>query len=38
MATLETQYWNFLEKNPSSTLTFEEWKQKWADDMRPIIE
>ena len=38
MATLETQYWNFLEKNPSSTLTFEEWKQKWADDIRPIIE
>ena len=38
MATLETQYWNFLEKNPKSTLTFEEWKQKWADDIRPIIE
>jgi len=38
MATLETQYWNFLEKNPKSTFTFEEWKQKWADDMKPSFD
>jgi len=38
MATLESQYWKFLEENPGSTLTFEEWKQKWADDMKPIFE
>jgi len=38
MATLETQYKNFLKSNPTSTFTFEEWKKKWADDIRPIIE
>ena len=27
MATLETQYKNFLIDNPSSTFTFEEWKK-----------
>ena len=38
MSTLESQYWKFLEENHGSTLTFEEWKQKWADDMKPIFE
>ena len=28
MATLETQYKNFLLENPESKLTFDEWK-KW---------
>jgi hypothetical protein len=25
MATRESQYWKFLEDNPGSTLTFEQW-------------
>lgn len=27
MATQESQYWKFLEENPGSTLTFEEWQK-----------
>jgi hypothetical protein len=27
MATLETQYKNFLLENPNSKITFEEWKE-----------
>jgi hypothetical protein len=42
MATLETQYWNFLEKNPKSTLTFQEWQkehfQQIADGIKSIEE
>jgi hypothetical protein len=30
MATLESQYWKFLEDNPGSTLTFEEWNVELA--------
>ena len=28
MATLETQYQNFLKENPTSTLTYDEWMDK----------
>ena len=30
MATLETQYKNFLINNPDSTITFEEWEKIWT--------
>ena len=30
MATQESQYWKFLEENPGSTLTFEEWQKHMA--------
>ena len=30
MATLESQYWKFLEDNPGSTLTFEQWNVELA--------
>jgi len=32
MATLETQYKNYMEKNPLSEFTFDEWL-KWHGDM-----
>jgi hypothetical protein len=28
MATLETQYQNYLKENPTSTLTYDEWMDK----------
>ena len=31
MATLETQYKNYLKDNPDSKFTFDEWK-KWLGD------
>ena len=33
MATLESQYWKFLEENPSSTLTFEQWKTEFSKQL-----
>jgi len=38
MASLETQYWNFLESNPGSTLTFEEWKTKLGNELKESID
>ena len=32
MATLETQYKNYLDKNPLSEFTFDQWK-KWHGEM-----
>lgn len=31
MATLQTQYKNYLKENPNSTLTFVEWFKKWGE-------
>jgi hypothetical protein len=31
MATLQTQYKNYLKENPDSTLTFDEWFKKWGE-------
>ena len=31
MATLQTQYKNYLKENPDSTLTFVEWFKKWGE-------
>jgi regulator of replication initiation timing len=33
MATLESQYWKFLEENPGSTLTFEQWKTEFSKQL-----
>jgi regulator of replication initiation timing len=33
MATLESQYWKFLEENPGSTLTFEQWKIEFSKQL-----
>ena len=33
MATLETQYKNFLSENPDSTFTFEEWKRWHGENL-----
>ena len=37
MATLETQYKNFLLENPKSKLTFEEWKREVLEPMATNI-
>jgi predicted HAD superfamily Cof-like phosphohydrolase len=33
MATLETQYKNYLDKNPLSEFTFEQWKKWWGQEL-----
>ena len=33
MATLESQYWKFLEENPGSALTFEQWKVEFSKQL-----
>ena len=33
MATLETQYKNYLDKNPLSEFTFEQWKNWWSQEI-----
>jgi hypothetical protein len=33
MATLETQYRNYMESNPTAEFTFEEWKKWWGDTL-----
>ena len=33
MATLETQYKNYLDKNPLSEFTFEQWKNWWGQEL-----
>jgi hypothetical protein len=42
MATLETQYKNYLRDNPDSKFTFDEWKEWWGKTLvtalRPVIE
>jgi len=39
MATLETQYKNFLSENPDSKFTFEEWKKWHGENLaRAIME
>jgi hypothetical protein len=37
MASLQTQYKNFLQENPTSVLTFEEWKDTIFKQMNEII-
>lgn len=34
MATLETQYKNFLLENPESKLTFDEWKEWLGEQLK----
>ena len=38
MATLETQYKNFLKENPTSKLTYDEWMDQKFSVMPEIIE
>ena len=38
MATQESQYWKFLEENPGSTLTFEEWQKHMAKKLFGYVE
>lgn len=38
MATLETQYKNYLKNNPSVDISFEEWKKRWSDNVASVIE
>jgi hypothetical protein len=33
MATLETQYKNFMSENPDSTFTFDEWKKWFGENL-----
>ena len=37
MATLESQYWKFLEDNPNSTLTFEQWNVEFSKQLGESI-
>lgn len=37
MATLETQYKNYLRDNPDSILSFEEWKEQLAEGIREAL-
>ena len=37
MATLETQYKNYLLKNPDSKFTFEEWKEAWSKEFKEAL-
>ena len=37
MATLETQYENFLLENPESNITFEEWKVLLGKQLEQVI-
>ena len=37
MATLETQYKNFLLENPESNITFEEWKILLGKQLEQVI-
>jgi len=37
MATLESQYWKFLEDNPGSTLTFEQWNVEFSKQLGASI-
>ncbi len=34
MATMETHYKNYLATKPAIILSFEDWKVKWAKDMK----
>ena len=38
MATQESQYWKFLEENPGSTITFEEWQKHMAKKLFGYVE
>ena len=38
MATLETQYKNYMEKNPLSEFTFEQWKDWWGKQLADAIQ
>jgi hypothetical protein len=37
MATLETQYRNFLEANPDSTLSFDQWEKKKFSEIAQAV-
>lgn len=38
MATLETQYKDYMANNPDSTFTFEEWREWWGQTLREAWE
>jgi hypothetical protein len=38
MSTLESQYWKFLEDNPGSTITFDEWNIKLGEQIQKGID
>lgn len=37
MATLETQYENFLLENPESKITFDEWKERLGEQLKKAL-
>lgn len=37
MATLETQYKNFMMENPASILTYDEWMEKKSSELSEVI-
>lgn len=38
MATLETQYKNYLSEHPESKLTFEDWKNQFGEDIKTALQ
>ena len=38
MATLETQYKNYLQRNLDSTFTFDEWKTWWGESISAALD
>jgi len=37
MATLETQYKNYMKIHPESKFTFEEWKEAWGKELKEAL-
>jgi hypothetical protein len=37
MATLETQYKNYMKIHPESKFTFDEWKEAWSKELKEAL-
>jgi len=37
MATLETQYKNYMKIHPESKFTFEQWKEAWGKELKEAL-
>jgi hypothetical protein len=37
MATLETQYKNYMRIHPESKFTFDEWMEAWGNELRDAL-
>lgn len=37
MATLETQYKNYMRIHPESKFTFDEWREAWAKELKKAL-